>query len=149
MLKPKALKHRFSVRKSRMLEYDIKILLAFGEAINGNEKIFSWLLNNGYPELSALSWSIRGSDEAFQWLMKNKFPQLAALDSAIDNSEKAYQWLKENEYFFLIIFADACHGKPEAIKWLRENNLEVFIRLGKIVKDLRDSQTFDYHKIHF
>ena len=85
----------------------------------------------------------------FQWLLKNKPPHLAALDSAIDNSEKAYVWLKENDYFFLIVFADACHGKPKALKWLMENDLEIFVRLARIVKELRDSQTFDYHKLHF
>lgn len=47
-----------------MINYDVKILMAFGESIRGNEKIYTWLLKNGYPELAALSSAIRGSDEA-------------------------------------------------------------------------------------
>ena len=58
--------------------YPAKILVAFGEAIDGNEKIFKWLLENGYQELAALSKAIRGSEEAFEWLMKNKYAHLAA-----------------------------------------------------------------------
>ncbi|MCD4664601.1 MAG: hypothetical protein K8R68_04955, partial [Bacteroidales bacterium] len=63
-----------------MTNYPLKILLAFGEAVGGNDKIFDWLLKNGYPELAALSKAVRGSEEAFQWLLKNGYPQYAALD---------------------------------------------------------------------
>jgi len=38
-----------------MLNYDPKILLAFGEAVSGNNKIFHWLADNGYIELASLS----------------------------------------------------------------------------------------------
>jgi len=64
--------------KGQITAYPPKILIAFGEAINGNDKIFNWLLKNGYPELAALSKAIRGSDEAFRWLMQNGFPHFAA-----------------------------------------------------------------------
>jgi hypothetical protein len=84
-----------------------------------------------------------------QWLLKNRYPHLAALDSAIDDSVKAYEWLQKNDYHLLMVFADACHNKPEAIAWLRRNDLEIFIHLAVIIKKLRDSQTFDYHKLHF
>ena len=62
------------LQKGQLTEYPIKILVAFGEAIDGNDKIFMWLLKNGYTELAALSKAIRGSDEAFGWLMKNGYP---------------------------------------------------------------------------
>ena len=78
------------MKKGQLQEYPIKILLAFGEAIDGNDKIFMWLLKNGYAELAALSKAIRGSDEAFHWLMKNGYPQYAALDMAIVNDKKAF-----------------------------------------------------------
>ncbi|MEZ5146170.1 MAG: hypothetical protein R2759_03510 [Bacteroidales bacterium] len=79
--------------KGQLNDYPVKILLAFGEAIDGNDKIFMWLLKNGFAELAALSKAIRGSEEAFQWLMKNGYPQFAALDMAIVNDQKAHKWL--------------------------------------------------------
>ncbi|MEZ5195497.1 MAG: hypothetical protein R2764_03615 [Bacteroidales bacterium] len=51
-------------------------------------------MNNGYPELAALSKAIRGSDDAFNWLMQNGF-HFAALDMAIVNDKKAYEWLEK------------------------------------------------------
>jgi hypothetical protein len=84
--------------KGQLTNYPVKILLAFGEAIDGNDKIFNWLLKNGYPELAALAKAIRGSDEAFNWLMTNGFPHYAALDMAIVNDKKAYQWLDKYKF---------------------------------------------------
>ncbi len=139
---------RFMDNDGKMLEYPVKILVAFGESIKGNEEIHEWLLNNGYPELGALSNAIRGSDDAFKWLMKFK-PELAALDSAIDNDPKALLWLNVHKLYFLEVFADACRGKKEALQWLGKKDLKVFLRLAQIIKDFRDRQTYDYHKMHF
>ena len=44
-----------------MLDYEPKILLAFAETLSGNQEIFNWLMQNGYPELGALSMSMRGT----------------------------------------------------------------------------------------
>ena len=87
-----------------MEEYDIKILLAFGKAVGGRKDFFKWLLNNGYPELAALSNAIRGDEEALQWLLNNGFPKLAILSNAIDNEPNAVQWLinSKNEMLFSI-----------------------------------------------
>ncbi|HAL64064.1 MAG TPA: hypothetical protein DCX03_02630 [Bacteroidales bacterium] len=131
-----------------MLNYDAKLILAFGETITGNKKILDWLLKNGYPDLAALSYSIRGSEEAFKFLLKY-YPRLAALDAAIDNNEKAYLWLKEHNYHFNIIFADACHGKPEALKWLMDHQLEGFISVAEKIRYFRENQYFDIHKPPF
>ena len=131
------------------LYYPAKIWLAFGEAVTGNEAISDWLLRNGYPEVAALAHSIQGSEEALAWLLKNKFFHLAALDGAIDEDPKAYKWLKESNHLFLIVFADACHANPAAIDWFHKHHLEAILMIARKIKDLRDSQTFDYHKKHF
>jgi hypothetical protein len=135
---------------STMLEtYPVKVLLAFGETFGGNEELLNWLLQNGHPELAALSSAIRGSQDAFRWLMANGFPQLAALDSAIDENKNAYNWLNLNKHYFLAVFADACHNQPEAIDWFNRNDLKIFLMLAAKIRHFRDNQTFDYHKIHF
>lgn len=133
-----------------MLQYPPKILLAFGETFTETDGAFlKWLLNNGYPELAALSSAIRGSYEAQGWLLKNKFPHLAVLDEAIDNKKDAYAWLKRYHYDFLIVFVDAVHEKKEALKWLANKDLKLFIRLAAKIREFRDNQTFDYHKMPF
>ncbi len=133
-----------------MLHYSPKILMAFGETFTEKDGAFhKWLLQNGYPELAALSSAIRGSYEAADWLMKNNFPQFTALDGAIDKQPKAYAWLRKYNFDFLVIFSDAVHERPEAEKWLRENNVTIFLLLAKKIRDFRDNKTFDYHKLHF
>jgi peptidoglycan/xylan/chitin deacetylase (PgdA/CDA1 family) len=81
--------------------------------------------------------------------MKNGFPELAALDSAIDENQDAFEWLKKNNYPFHIVFAEAVHGKGEAIEWFIRNNLKALLAITQKIRRLRDSQTFDYHKLHF
>ena len=132
-----------------MLDYPTKILLAFGETISGNDKIFQWLLKNGYPELAALSRAITGSEEAFNWLMKNGYPHFAALDHAIDNKLQAREWLVRNHYELLVLFADACNERPEAVKWFRDHDLTIFLILAQKIIAFRNNQTYDYHKMHF
>ena len=88
-----------------MLDYPSKILIAFGETFTDNgEEFYNWLLENGYPELAALSSGIRGSHEAINWLLKNKYPQYAALDGAIDNKRKHINgYVNTNLTFWLFL----------------------------------------------
>lgn len=119
--------------------YPVEVLLAFGEAVKKKEQFKLWLEDNGYEHLAQLSLAISNDKKAFNWLVKN-FPQYAAFDRAIDNDVKAKIWLKNNELEFDIIFADACAGKTEAIAWLVKNELDIFLRLAKIIKNDIDSR---------
>lgn len=133
-----------------MLDYPPKILMAFGESFSEEKGEFTnWLLENGYPELSALSSGIKGSTEAPIWLMKNKFPHLAALDNAINGSAEAYKWLMEHNHDILAVFVDAINNKTESLAWFRKHDLEIFIHLSRKIRSFRENQTFDYHKLHF
>lgn len=137
-------------QQSVMLDYPPKIIMAFGETFSDEGEVFyKWLLENGYPELAALSSSIRGSNEATEWLLKNKFPQLAALDGAIDKKQAAYDWLMKYEFYFLAVFADAVNNKPDATSWLKKRGFDVYLRVAEKIRHFRDNQTFDYHKLHF
>lgn len=131
-----------------MLKYPAKIILAFGETINGNDEILLWLFKNGYADLAALSRSIRGSGEAFEFLLKHH-PRLAALDAAIDNDPRAFVWLRDNRFDFNLIFAEACQGKPRAIAWLQKKRLEAFIRLAARIRHFRENQYFSVYKKRF
>jgi hypothetical protein len=133
-----------------MQNYDPKILLAFGETFEPEgDEFYTWLLENGYPELAALSSGIRGSREAIQWLLQYKYPHFAALDGAIDNKPQAYEWLNKHDFPLLIMLAEAVHGKPQALAWFKNNNLEIFLRIAQKIRHFMGDQTFDYHKLHF
>ncbi len=133
-----------------MLDYDPKVLMAFGETFSEEDGEFlNYLLNNGYPELAALSSGIRGSNEAVDWLFKNKFPHFAAFDNAVSGSIEAYTWLLDNNQNLLALFVDAINNDTNALAWLKNHNLEIFIHLSRKIRNFREGQTFDYHKIHF
>lgn len=114
--------------------YPIEVLLAFGEAIKKKEQFRLWLEENGYMNLAQLSLAISNNRKAFSWLLDN-FPQYAAFDRAIDNDKEAKIWLKKNNLDFDIVFADACAGKADAIAWLVKQDLDIFVRLAKIIKE--------------
>lgn len=80
-----------------MLNYEPKILVAFGEAVSGNNKIFHWLAENGYIELASLANCINSDNAAFFWLLKNGYPHLAILSNAMDGYEDATNGLKNTK----------------------------------------------------
>jgi hypothetical protein len=138
------------IRKPFLYEYDIKILLAWEQAIAGSSDFFYFLLNNGFPELAALANAIRGDQKALKWLLDNHYPEFAALSDAIDAEEEAMKWLIRHNYLFYAIFADACRGMQDAQRWLKKNGGDLFLRIAQTVYDvLRDQQdmSWDYHKI--
>lgn len=133
---------------NKKFRYKVEVLIAFGEALKGNKEIYNWLLNNGYPELAALSNSIRGSNKAFDWLLKN-YPQLAALDHVIDGHPAPLPWLKKHGYDFYIIFAHACQKRPEALDYLKKRKLKVYLYLADIINQCLKDKEHDYHKKRF
>lgn len=137
------------MKRGKIETYPIKILIAFGEAVSGNEKFIKWLMENKYPELGALAISIRGGEKSVQWLIKNGFPQFAAFDSAVHNDKKAILWLKMYKFTFLIRLADASRGTKIALDWFEKRNLLVFVMIAKKIKSFVDQQVFDVHKRRF
>ncbi|MBN2236297.1 MAG: hypothetical protein JW729_01985 [Bacteroidales bacterium] len=137
------------MKRGHLETYPIKILLAFVEAVGGNEDFFEWLMKNGYPELGVLSKSIRGGEVSNQWLMEHQFPQFAAFDAAIHRDLKAILWLKKYHFTFLIRLADASRGSQLAINWFLSRDLKVFVMLAAKIKSFVDHQTFDVHKRRF
>ncbi len=132
-------------------KYPTKILIAFGEALDGNIEIYKWLLNNGFPELAALCSAIHASRDALSWLLKHH-PILAILSNAIDGEKHAINWLIKHQQDFLLKFADACNSDQQAKKWFAENNLDIFNTLANKINEVLKQQKrdrFDYHKFNF
>lgn len=133
-------------------QYEPKILIALGEAIERNFKIHKWLLENGYPELAALASSLQADVDAFNWLMKNGYNYYAAFSNAIDEDINAYHWLVKHNFVLLALTVDAAYLNPEALKALKDKKLDILIRLALKIRRLKEDQYRDYdfyYKIHF
>lgn len=128
--------------------YPVEVLLAFGEAVKKNEQFKTWLAENNYLPLAKLSDAISNDRAAFEWLLSH-FPQYAAFDRAIDDDAQAKIWLKKNGLDFDIVFADACAGKTDAVAWLAKNQLDIFIRLARIIKNDIDERQKHREKFLF
>lgn len=129
-------------------DYDVKILLAFGQALSGERPFSDFLLHNGFAELAALAAAIHSDEDALKWLLKNKHPEFAVLIGAIDGEEKAMAWLKKYNFDFLLRFALACRKNDEAIKWFVQNDLKVYIQLIQMIHNILQKQIDDSADVH-
>ena len=132
-------------------KYEAKILIAWGEAISGNKKIRSWLVKNGYPELSVFCYALCNQDDARQWLMDNNFPHLMALINGIERNEQALNWLGSNGFYLLRNMAMAADGSEASMDWLQNMHPVFGIIAGKMytIKKQIDDDNYDPHKINF
>ncbi|MDR3047012.1 MAG: hypothetical protein LBU51_05270 [Bacteroidales bacterium] len=133
-----------------LTDYDIKILIAFYESLEGKREYSNFLLENGFAELSALSNAIQSDIDAVYWLINNGFPEFGILSNAIDNEYNAVKWLDDHHCTFLALFAAACRQEEDAIKWFVEKDLKIFIMMIKTIQEILLFQSYDssnYHKI--
>jgi len=135
-----------------MKEYPSKILLAWSEAIKGNEAIADWLIQNGFAELVMFIRSLKGSREADKWLFENNFPEYVAAVEYINGKKEAGDWLDKYHMTVLKMIADTAIGVKEAEMWLMHKKLKevviVAIRLRHLVEEM-DRDLGDVHKPPF
>ncbi|MDR0789728.1 MAG: hypothetical protein LBO06_02915 [Bacteroidales bacterium] len=126
-----------------LTHYDIKILLALVKSLHGERQFFTYLLNNGYPELAAWSNAVRGDEDALHWLFDSGFEVLGVLSNAIDNEKRAVQWILQSKDEFLINFSAACRQEKGGLRWLRDNDLDVFAIMASEIVIILDTQIKD------
>lgn len=132
-----------------LLDYEPKILLAFGESLKGDRKFTNFLMANGFPELAALSSAILSDTEALDWLIKkSNYPEFGVLSNAIDGEDNAIAWLERYHCDFLSRFAAACRKDDEAIKWFVDNHLDIFILMIRTIHDILLHQSWDSSDVH-
>ncbi len=131
-----------------LLDYEPKILLAFGESLKGDRKFTDFLMTNQFQELGALSGAINSDTDALNWLLQSNYPEFGVLSNAIDGEESAIAWLKKYNCDFLLTFAAACRKEDAAIKWFADNQLGIFIMLIRIIHDILLHQSWDSSDIH-
>ena len=132
------------------LDYEAKVLIAWGECIDGNDKITEWFMKNGFPELGLFRYALRNEDRSREWLMKNGFPHLMALINGIEGRENALTWLKSHGYTLLYEMARAADGNEQAFKNLLTPETKIFSLLAKkmeFIKNAIEADNRDIHKI--
>jgi hypothetical protein len=136
-------------KNSISFTYPIKILVAWGEAISGNNRIRDWLMNNGYNELGLFTFALRNNDEAMLWLIKNDFPHLAALINGIEGNAQALRWLDEYGFKDLKKMALAADNDTIVMKELMaQDKLKAMLAMKMgAVKDEIERDNNDAHKI--
>jgi hypothetical protein len=130
-------------------DYDVKLLVALGEALKGDRKFADWFVANGYPELAAFSAAVNSDEEALKWLItKSNHPELGVLSNAIDNEPNALAWLQRYNAELMFHFAKACRKKDEDIRWFVARDLKALILLIKIIQDIIQKQIDDAVDVH-
>ena len=71
------------------MQYPAKVLLAWGEAISGNQALKDWLAGNGYPELAMACHAIRNHGPSRTWLMEHGFQHLMAMIRGSEGDKQA------------------------------------------------------------
>ncbi len=130
-------------------EYHPKIILAWAKAVEGNQELLNYLINNDFKELVMATYAIQLKDKARDWLMNNGYPHVMAMINAAEGNEEALDWLKKNKFDLFYNMALAIDGENEGLIWIRKNcSPEIFLLTTSIkkVKDDIEEYNNDLHK---
>lgn len=126
-----------------LLKYDVKVLLALKQAIEGQDKFFEWLIESGHAELGAFSNFLQDDPGAEAFLIKSGHSWLGLLSHAIDGEPLARAWVQANLHEANLMFALACRNEEKAMSWLRFMKLDVLLMVAEAVAELREKQELD------
>lgn len=131
----------------QLTAYPIKILVAWGEAIDGNDQIRDWLMKNKYEELGMFCFALRNDTKAQDWLMQKGFPHLVALIKAIEGDKKARKWLFSNRFEILYHMGLAADGNIDSKRFLLTHD-KVYAALSRKMEKVKDSIEWDNNSVH-
>ena len=87
------------------LEYPVKVLLAWGEAIDGKNEFRDFLMKSPYRELGIFCFALLNDRKSRKWLVKNNYGHLLATIEGVEGKDSALIWLKKNGFDTLFHFA--------------------------------------------
>ncbi len=132
------------------MEYPAKVLLAWGEAISGNEEIRDWLMANKYPELALTCHALYHVESARSWLLANGQPHLMALVRGSEGDARAVEWLDKFGYNYLKDVALGADNDDEAVKRLLQLDQREWAGIAlkiRAVKNQIEADNNDMHRI--
>lgn len=136
-----------SSQKMQITAYPIKILVAWGEAIDGNQKLRDWLIKNKYEELGMFCFALRNDTKAQDWLMQKGFPHYVALIKGIEGDKNARDWLLKNNFEILFHMALAADGNVDAKRFLLTHD-KIYAALAKKMEYVKNDIEWSNNSIH-
>jgi hypothetical protein len=150
MFKKKVTKNKTGITSMKPLNYPIKVLAVWGEAISGDMKCLDVLLKSEYKELGLFVHAMHNQDDARQWLMENGYPHLMALLNATERKKDALHWLKFHKLTTLYHMALCGDGENDSFDWLMSNDQKEMAMIAKkieFVKNEIEDNNSDPHRI--
>jgi hypothetical protein len=130
------------------MAYPAKILLAWGEAISGNEKFREYLMTNGFEELALFCFALHHDQKSRTWLMSEGFPHLMALIRGAEGDAQAVAWLRKFSYSNLADVADGADNDDEAVKRLLGRGEREWAGLALKIRSIKNRIEDDNADIH-
>ncbi len=131
-----------------MKAYPAKIILAWAEAIGGNQVIRDWLTANGFPELGLFVFALHHKEDARQWLMENGHPELMALINGAEGMPNARLWLRKNGYDVLEKMALSADNDEDAFNWLMANGFQDMAMVSYRIRSVKNEIERRNNDIH-
>ena len=134
----------------KQLEYPSKVLIAWREAIGGNEEFRDFLIKSPYKELGIFCFAILNDKKSRKWLLDNNYAHLLATIEGIEGKESALVFLKKNGFDLLFHFARSADSWKDSQIWLQKKDKLLYAISLKIeyVKDEIELKNQDPHKLN-
>lgn len=146
----KVIKSNTGLTKMKSLDYPIKVIAVWGEAISGEKKFLDVLLKSEYKELGLFVHAMHNQEKARKWLMENGFPHLLALLNGIERKKDALMWLKAHKLTILYHMALCGDSEEDSFNWLIDNGHKEMAMIAKkieFVKNEIEDNNSDPHRI--
>ena len=134
----------------KQLEYPSKVLIAWREAIGGNDEFRDFLIKSPYKELGIFCYAILNDKKSRKWLLDNNYAHLLATIEGIEGKESALVFLKKNGFDLLFHFARSADSWEDSQIWLQKKDKLLYAISLKIeyIKDEIELRNQDPHKIN-
>lgn len=134
----------------KQLEYPSKVLIAWREAIGGNDEFRDFLIKSPYKELGIFCFAILNDKKSRKWLLDNNYAHLLATIEGIEGKESALVFLKKNGFDLLFHFARSADSWKDSQIWLQKKDKLLYAISLKIeyIKDEIELRNQDPHKIN-
>jgi hypothetical protein len=130
------------------MEYPAKVLMAWGEAISGNQPLKDWLAANGYGELAMACHAIRNHGPSRNWLMENRQQHLMAMIRGAEGDKAAISWLRSFGFEYLALVAEGADNMDEAVKTLLEKNQREWAGLALKIRSIKNQIEGDHNSAY-
>ena len=149
----KGVNFHISMKTPQLPAYPTKVLLAWTEAISGQEPLRDWLMGSEYPELGVFCHALHNEPTSRAWLRHHGHPFLMALLEGAEGEKTAVDWLRHNGGTTLADMALIADNDEEALARLMKGDpdvngiwVQIALRLRHVKNEIEESNN-DVHRI--